>query len=89
MKYILTGTSGFIGTEILSRCLQNPLITSLLILSRPPLPSVESLDPRIKVIVIDNFLSYPASLNEEFVGVKAVLWYILPPFHYIRRELAN
>jgi hypothetical protein len=76
MKYILTGTSGFIGAEILTHCLSNPLITSLLILSRRPLPSVTALDPRIKVIVLENFLSYTDSLKSELTGVKAVLWYI-------------
>jgi hypothetical protein len=74
MKYILTGTSGFIGSEILTHCLSNPLITSLLILSRRPLPDIESRDPRIKVLVLDNFLSYPESTKSELSGVKAVLW---------------
>jgi hypothetical protein len=74
MKYILTGTSGFIGSEILTHCLSNPLITSLLILSQRPLPDIESCDPRIKVLVLDNFLSYPASIKSELSGVKAVLW---------------
>jgi hypothetical protein len=76
MKYILTGTSGFIGAEILTQCLSSPLVTSLLILSRRPLPSVAALDPRIKVLVLGTFLSYPDSLKSELSGVKAVLWYI-------------
>jgi hypothetical protein len=76
MKYVLTGTSGFIGAEILTQCLSNPLITSLLILSRRSLPLVAALDPRIKVVVLENFLSYPDSLKSELIGVKAVLWYI-------------
>jgi hypothetical protein len=81
MKYILADTSGFIGTEILTHCLSNPLITSLLILSRRPLPDIASLAPIIKVIVRENFLEYPESLKSELTGVKAVLWYvrILPP----------
>ena len=74
MKYILAGTSGFIGSEILTHCLSNPLITSLLILSRRPLPDIESRDPKIKVIVLDDFLSYPESAKSDFGGVKAVLW---------------
>ncbi|KAE9374156.1 hypothetical protein N431DRAFT_404684 [Stipitochalara longipes BDJ] len=74
MKYILTGTSGFIGSEILAQCLSNQLITSLLIFSRRPLPDIESRDPRIKIVVLDNFLSYPESVKSELTGVKAVLW---------------
>jgi len=74
MKYILAGTSGFIGSEILAHCLSNPLITSLLILSRRPLPDIKSRDPRINVVVLDDFLTYPESVKSEFSGVKAVLW---------------
>jgi nucleoside-diphosphate-sugar epimerase len=79
MRYIITGTSGFIGTEILAQALLNPLITSLLILSRRPLPAISSLDSRIKVVVLENFLSYPDALKSELTGVKAVLWYAALP----------
>jgi hypothetical protein len=88
MKYILTGTSGFIGKEILAQALSNPLITSLLILSRRPLPNISSLDPRIKVIVLENFLSYPDALKSEFTGVKAVLWYAALP-HFSLTSLSE
>jgi hypothetical protein len=90
MKYILTGTSGFIGTEILAQALLNPLVTSLLILSRRPLPTISSVDPRMKVIVLENFLSYPDALKSELNGVKAVFWYAalphfsLPSFNEMR-----
>jgi len=78
MKLILTGTSGFIGTEILTQSLLNPTITSLIILSRRPLPDIATRDPRIHVHVLENFLSYPDSVKSDLKGAKAVLWYVKP-----------
>lgn len=74
MKFILTGASGFIGGEILSQLLQKPSITSLIILSRRPLPELEARSSRIKVILLENFLSYPDSVVYELAGANACLW---------------
>jgi hypothetical protein len=75
MKFILTGTSGFIGGEILSQCLSLPSLTSLIILSRRPLPEIAARDPRISVTVLDNFLVYPEEVVKQLAGAKACLWY--------------
>ena len=74
MKFILAGTSGFIGREILSQLLQKSSITSLIVLSRRPLPELAARSSRIKVIVFENFLSYPDSLLQELAKAKACLW---------------
>ena len=74
MKIILAGTSGFIGSEILSRLLLNPSVTHLIILSRRPLPEIAARDPRISVIVLENFLVYPETVTNELVGARACLW---------------
>jgi nucleoside-diphosphate-sugar epimerase len=74
MKFILTGTSGFIGSEILSQLLQKSSVTCLIILSRRPLPELDGRGSRIKLIVLDNFLSYPDSVVQALAGAKACLW---------------
>jgi hypothetical protein len=74
MKFILAGTSGFIGQEILSQLLQLPSVSSLIILSRRELPEIAARGSRIKVIVLQNFLSYPGSVIQELVGANACLW---------------
>jgi hypothetical protein len=83
MKFILTGTSGFIGGEILSQCLSLPSLSTLIILSRRPLPEISARDPRISIIVLKNFLVYPEEVVKQLAGTKACLWYLLPLFlHY-------
>ena len=77
MKFILTGTSGFIGGEILSQCLALPSMASLIILSRRPLPEIGARDPRIFIIVLENFLIYPEDVAKQLAGAKACLWYVL------------
>ena len=75
MKIILAGSSGFIGGEVLLQCLQNPAITSLIVLSRRELPQIASRDPRIEVIVLQDFKAYPDSVLQKISGAKICIWY--------------
>ncbi|PWY84378.1 NAD(P)-binding protein [Aspergillus eucalypticola CBS 122712] len=73
MKIILTGSTGFIGHEILTQCLRNPHITSIIALSRRPLPTN---NPKLTVRLVDDFLTYPESLLQELRGAEACIWAI-------------
>ena len=75
MKIILTGSTGFIGGEVLAQCLKNPAITFIVVLSRREL-SKEISDPRLKVIIMKSFTQYPDSVLEELAGADACIWYI-------------
>jgi hypothetical protein len=77
MKFILTGTSGFIGGEILAQCLTLPSLTTLIILSRRLLPEIAARDAKISIIVLENFLVYPEEVVKQLAGAKACLWYTL------------
>jgi nucleoside-diphosphate-sugar epimerase len=80
MKLVLTGTSGFIGSEVLSQALHHPSITSIVVLSRKPIPNS---DPKLKVVVIDDFEHYSPSVLSELSGAEACIWYVFsfsPPF---------
>lgn len=74
MKVIIAGATGLIGSEVLSQLIQNKNITSIIILSRRPLPEVGARDERIKVIVMESFLRYEDEVKKELSGAKAVLW---------------
>lgn len=74
MRVILAGSTGFIGREVLNQCLKNPSITSILALSRRELPSPVN-DPRLKVVILKDFASYPDSVLEELAGADACIWY--------------
>jgi nucleoside-diphosphate-sugar epimerase len=80
MKLILTGTSGFIGSEVLSQALLHPSVTSIVALSRKPIPNS---DPKLKVVLIDDVGHYSASVLSELSGAEACIWCVLLPIFTI------
>lgn len=73
MKVILLGSTGFIGKEVLEHCLKNTAITSLIALSRRDLPA-EVANPKLTVVIIEDFKLYPDSVLEELKGADACVW---------------
>ncbi|KAG9233749.1 nucleoside-diphosphate-sugar epimeras-like protein [Amylocarpus encephaloides] len=73
MKIILTGATGFIGGEILTQCLENTSITSLVILSRRPIERVLS-HSKAKIIIMENFKLYSESVIREIADADACIW---------------
>ena len=71
MKVIIAGATGFVGRELLSQCLQNPAVTSIVALSRRELPAHD----KLKVAIMDDFLSYPDSVRKEIKDASACIWY--------------
>lgn len=78
MKVILTGSTGFIGREVLEQCLQNTRISSIIALSRRDFPPALTRNPKLKVLVIKDFLSYPPPELQEMQGAEACIWYPYP-----------
>lgn len=74
MKFILTGCTGFIGSEVLSQCLRNPAVTSVIALSRRNLPDTISKDPKLQVVVMKDFKTYPESVLEDLSGADTAIW---------------
>ncbi|KAH6716172.1 hypothetical protein BKA61DRAFT_602659 [Leptodontidium sp. MPI-SDFR-AT-0119] len=74
MKIILTGSTGMIGTEVLTQSINNTSITEIVILSRRALPPTHPTSPKIKTIIISDFLSYPSQVLNELVGAEACIW---------------
>jgi uncharacterized protein YbjT (DUF2867 family) len=83
MKFILTGCTGFIGSEVLSQCLLNPTITSIIALSRRPLPDAVTRNPKVEVVVMKDFNSYPDSVLKQILGADACIWSVLD--HHVSR----
>lgn len=74
MKFVLTGCTGFVGGEVLSQCLRNPSITSVVALSRRNLPEALTKDPKLNVVLMKDFNSYPDSVLQEVKGADACIW---------------
>lgn len=83
MKIILAGSSGFIGSEVLARCLEHPAITSIIALSRRELPPAASDNAKAKVVILDDFLSYPENVLKDIRGADACIWYSNFPLNSI------
>ncbi|RDW56817.1 hypothetical protein BP5796_12884 [Coleophoma crateriformis] len=75
MKVILFGSTGFIGKEVLHRCLKTPAITSLIALSRRDLPKNVA-HPKLTVVILKDFKSYPESILELLKDADACIWSI-------------
>lgn len=72
MNIILTGATGFIGHEILSKVLVNKTFTSVVVLSRRPIPDQH---PKLTTVVLEDFTVYPPSVIKELSGAQACIWY--------------
>ena len=74
MKAILSGSSGFIGGEILNQCIAHAQITSIVVLCRRLLPEPAASNEKVKVIVLKDFLKYPDDVLREFKEADFCIW---------------
>ncbi|MCJ1395431.1 hypothetical protein MMC18_008317 [Xylographa bjoerkii] len=76
MKVVLCGASGLVGGEALIQCLANEAITSVLALTRRPLPKELLANPKVVNILHEDFSHYPDTLIEQLAGAEACIWAI-------------
>ncbi|KAK6597647.1 hypothetical protein ACHAQE_007177 [Botrytis cinerea] len=73
MKVVLSGSTGYIGGEVLSQCLNHPSITSVVLLTRRN-PEALAENPKVKVIILNDFTSYDESTANELKTADAAIW---------------
>ncbi|KAJ7089841.1 hypothetical protein B0H15DRAFT_800486 [Mycena belliarum] len=71
MKVLLTGATGTIGSGILRHLLLNPDITSVVTLTRRPLPPS---NPKTTNIVIPDFQNWDAAILTSLSDADAMVW---------------
>lgn len=76
MKVILTGVTGFIGSEVFTQCCANPAITSIIALTRRPLSANITKDPQVEIIIMKDFITYSKEVIEQLEGADACIWYV-------------
>jgi nucleoside-diphosphate-sugar epimerase len=81
MKLIVTGASGYVGTEVIRKSLSLPQITSVIALARQAVSVPNDLDSQADVsklqsIIIKDYNEYPDGVKEFFVDADACIWYI-------------
>lgn len=84
MKIILAGSTGFIGREVLQQCIKNSSITSIVALSRSEL-AVKN--PKLKVVILEDFLVYNDSVLQATRDADACIWYYSIPPDTLRHRL--
>lgn len=81
MKIVLTGPTGFIGSEILEQTLTNRYIEHIYCLTRRALPDQYSTHPKVTQVQHDNFDDLPDHLFTRFRGwgVGGCIWALGSP----------
>ncbi|KAK3684699.1 hypothetical protein LTR37_020029 [Vermiconidia calcicola] len=80
MKIILTGATGWIGSSVLARCVAHPSITSIVALTRRPLPDNDTTKAhKLHNIVHEDFLKYDERTIAQLKGAEACIWVLGSP----------
>lgn len=73
MKVILTGSTGFLGSEVLKQCCASSEITSVIALTRRPLAREVAHD-KLQNIVMADFRIYSPEVVAAISGADACIW---------------
>ncbi|KAF7959682.1 hypothetical protein EAE96_001296 [Botrytis aclada] len=80
MKLIVTGATGFVGTEVIRQDLDNPAVTSIIALTRNPIsiPSnagTTTNASKLQSIILKDWSgSYPEYVKDAIKGAGACIW---------------
>lgn len=75
MHLILTGATGLVGSAVLDAMIKTKDISRISILSRRPVKMVEDAkDPRVNVILHEDFEKYDSALLRQLKGASGVVW---------------
>jgi uncharacterized protein YbjT (DUF2867 family) len=72
-KLLLSGATGRIGAQVLGHVLQNSSISSVIVLSRRPLPELARHN-RLEIVVIEDFTQYSDEVITKLSGADGCLW---------------
>ncbi|BGP23961.1 nucleoside-diphosphate-sugar epimerase [Rhodotorula toruloides] len=77
MRLILTGATGNAGADVLREALRDSRITAVTVLSRRPLPpriNPDPSNPKLRVILHEDFATYSPALLRQLEGHSACIW---------------
>jgi 1-deoxy-D-xylulose 5-phosphate reductoisomerase len=73
-EVIITGATGYVGSETLDVCIADPAISKIYVISRHPLESSYDKVDKLGVIIHENWLEYDVSLLERTRNARACIW---------------
>lgn len=74
MKIILAGCTGFIGAEILAQYLRTSSVTSIVLLTRRPLPAEIENEPKVTALLLEDWLTYSDEAKKKMADASAAIW---------------
>ncbi|KAI0884564.1 uncharacterized protein GGS22DRAFT_163809 [Annulohypoxylon maeteangense] len=74
MKVIVTGSTGYVGSEVIRQAIADERITHVFALTRKPLPEDLAKSPKITVVEHQDFSTYPPELLAKLAGAEACIW---------------
>lgn len=73
MKIVLTGATGFLGSEVLDQCCSSNEVDTIIVLTRKALQS-DRIQPKVKNYVVSDFRSYSTEVIEAISDADACIW---------------
>jgi uncharacterized protein YbjT (DUF2867 family) len=73
-RLVISGITGRIGAPVLEHALQDPSVSSVIALSRRPLPDLAKCHSRLEVVVLDDFTTYPEDVIAKLAEADGCVW---------------
>ncbi|KAI1842887.1 hypothetical protein JX266_010905 [Neoarthrinium moseri] len=75
MKLIVTGATGFVGSEVIRQALRHARVSSVVAVARKPVSLDGAVDTsKLKTIVIKDYAEYSDEAKKEFADADACIW---------------
>ncbi|KAI1204537.1 uncharacterized protein F4807DRAFT_329010 [Annulohypoxylon truncatum] len=74
MKIIVTGSTGFVGGEVIRQAIADERITHVFALTRKPLAGDFAKNPKLTVVEHQDYSTYPPELLAQLAGAEACIW---------------
>jgi uncharacterized protein YbjT (DUF2867 family) len=73
LKLLISGVTGRIGSQVLAEALRHPSVSSVIALSRRPLPELAR-HSRLEIVVLEDFTSYSDDVIAKLSGADGCIW---------------
>jgi uncharacterized protein YbjT (DUF2867 family) len=75
MHLVLTGATGLVGSGVLDAMIKMKDVTRISVLSRRPVAMAnDRKDPRVNVVLCDDFTRYDQALLDQLKGASGCVW---------------